>query len=184
MEYIWLIVLAAVVVGASLWQLAVWIVETRAKSRKYRAACTRAREKGKPLLVAGGPWGITRTRRRFNVPAHGNSDVCLDIDPRALGDHPSGVVANVTHIPFADKSFGAVFASHLLEHLPTVEAASQALDELNRVAEAVYIVYPSRQSLAGWLIPDHHLWVWQKKSTTYLKQRGKSSGRRAAEYYG
>jgi ubiquinone/menaquinone biosynthesis C-methylase UbiE len=92
-------------------------------------------------------------------------------------------VASVTHIPFADKCFGAAFASHLLEHLPTVDAASQALDELNRVAEAVYIVYPSRQSFSGWLVPDHHLWVWQKDSTTYLRQRGRSSGRRAAEHY-
>ena len=184
MEYLWLIVLAVVVVGVGLWQLAVWIVETRAKSRQYRAACACAREKGKLLLVAGGPWGATRTRHRLNKPAHGNGDVCLDINPRALGDHPRGVVANVTHIPFADKCFGAVFASHLLEHLPTVEAASQALAELNRVAEAVYIVYPSRQSVAGWVIPDHHLWVWQKDSTTYLRQRGKSTGKRAAEYYG
>ena len=184
MEYLWLIVLAALVVAAALWQLAVWLIETRAKDRQYQAACARAREEGKPLLVAGGPWGVTRTRRRFGVPAHGNGDVCLDIDRRALGDHPSGVVANVTHIPFADKSFGAVFASHLLEHLPTVEAASQALDELNRVAGAVYIVYPSRQSLAGWFVPDHHLWVWQKNGVTYLRQRGKSPGRRMAEHYG
>jgi hypothetical protein len=184
MEYLWLIVLAAVVVGVGLWQLAVWLVETRAKNRQYKAACARALREGKPLLVAGGPWGITRTRRRLNIPAHGNGDICLDIDPRALGDHPRGVVANVTHIPFADKSFGAVFASHLLEHLPTVEAARQALDELNRVAEAVYIVYPSRQSFAGWLIPDHHLWVWQKDDTTYLRKRGKSTGGRAAEHYG
>ena len=184
MEYLWLIVLAVVVVGVSLWQLAVWLVESRAKSRQYKAACAHALREGKPLLVAGGPWGITRTRRRLNKPAHGNGDVCLDIDRRALGDHPLGVVANVTHIPFADKSFGAVFASHLLEHLPTVDAASQALSELNRVAEAVYIVYPSRQSFGGWMVPDHHLWVWQKDSTTYLRQRGKSTGKRAAEYYG
>jgi hypothetical protein len=182
MEYLWLIVL--VVVGVGLWQFSVWLIENRAKNRQYKAACARAREKGKPLLIAGGPWGITRTRRRLNRPAHGYGDVCLDIDQRALGDHPKGVVANVTHIPFADKSFGAVFASHLLEHLPTVEAASQALSELNRVAEAVFIVCPSRQSLVGWLIPDHHLWVWQKNGTTYLRQRGKATGRRAAEYYG
>jgi hypothetical protein len=182
MEYLWLIVLA--VVGVGLWQFLVWLIESRTKNRQYKAACARAREKGKPLLIAGGPWGITRTRRRLNRPAHGYGDVCLDIDQRALGDHPKGVVANVTHIPFADKSFGAVFASHLLEHLPTVEAASQAISELNRVAEAVFIVCPSRQSLVGWLIPDHHLWVWQKNGTTYLRQRGKATGRRAAEYYG
>jgi hypothetical protein len=183
MNYLWFIPLA-VVVGLGIWQLAVLLIENRFKSRQYQAACARALKEGKPLLVAGGPWGVTRTRRRLKRPAHGNGDVCLDIDRRALGDHPKGVVANVTHIPFADKSFGAAFASHLLEHLPTVEAASQALAELNRVAEAVFIVYPSRQSFPGWLIPDHHLWVWQKDATTYLRQRGKSSGKRAAEYYG
>ena len=183
MEYIWFVALA-VAAGIGGWQLSVWIVETRAKSRQYKAASARALKEGKPLLVAGGPWGVTRTRRRLNRPAHGNGDVCLDIDRRAFDGHPRAVVASVTRIPFADKCFGAVFASHLLEHLPTVEAASQALDELSRVAEAVYIVYPSRQSFAGWLVPDHHLWVWQKDSTTYLKQRGKSTGRRAAEHYG
>jgi hypothetical protein len=183
MEYIWFIVLA-VAAGVGSWQLSVWIVETRAKNRKYKAATARARREGKPLLVAGGPWGVTRTRRRLKKPAHGGGDVCLDIDCRAFDGHPRAVLASVTHIPFADKCFGAAFASHLLEHLPTVDAASQALDELNRVAEAVYIVYPSRQSFSGWLVPDHHLWVWQKDSTTYLRQRGKSSGRRAAEHYG
>lgn len=183
MEYLWFVALA-VVAGIGGWQLAVWIIETRAKNRQYKAASARALKEGKPLLVAGGPWGVTRTRRRLNKPAHGNGDVCLDIDRRAFDGHPRAVVASVTHIPFADKCFGAVFASHLLEHLPTVDAASQALDELNRVAEAVYIVYPSRQSFAGWLVPDHHLWVWQKDSTTYLRKRGKSTGRRAAEHYG
>jgi len=183
MEYLWFVALA-VVAGIGGWQLAVWIIETRAKNRQYKAASARALKEGKPLLVAGGPWGVTRTRRRLNKPAHGNGDVCLDIDRRAFDSHPRAVVASVTHIPFADKCFGAVFASHLLEHLPTVDAASQALDELNRVAEAVYIVYPSRQSFAGWLVPDHHLWVWQKDSTTYLRKRGKSTGRRAAEHYG
>jgi len=182
MEYLWLVALAVVLVG--LWQLVVWVLESRFKHRQYNAAFARAIKEGKPLLVAGGPWGVTRTRRRLNKPAHGKGDVCLDIDRRALGDHPKGVVANVTHIPFADKSFGAVFASHLLEHLPTVEAAGQALAELNRVAEAVFIVCPSRQSVSGWLIPDHHLWVWQKDDKTYIRQRGKSDGRRAAEYYG
>jgi hypothetical protein len=161
MEYLWFIALA-IVVGVGLWQLAVWVIENRFKGRQYKAACARALREGKPLLVAGGPWGVTRTRRRLNRPAHGGGDVCLDIDCRAFDGHPRAVVASVTHIPFA---------------------ASQALDELNRVAEAVYIVYPSRQSFSGWLVPDHHLWVWQKDSTTYLRQRGRSSGRRAAEHY-
>jgi hypothetical protein len=166
-----------VCLGVAGWQLAVWLDGTRDKNRKYKAASACARGKNKPLLIAGGPWGTKPARHWFNMPAHGNGDVCLDIDYRAMDGHPCGVVANVTHIPFSDKSFGAAFASHLLEHLPTVAEARQALDELNRVADAVFLVSPSRQSFGGWLTKGHHLWVWQKGDIVYLKQRGKSKGK-------
>jgi hypothetical protein len=185
MEYLALFLGLGIFLGVGGWELAVWVVETRDKNQKYKAACTYAQERGKQLLVAGGPWGISRRRRWFiGAPAHGNGDVCLDVDQRAFWGHPQGVIANVTHIPFSDKSFGAAFASHLLEHLPTVDDAKQALDELNRVAEAVFIVYPSRQSIVGWIIPDHHLWVWQKGDIIYLKQRGKSAGKNKEDYHG
>jgi len=46
--------------------------------------------------------------------------------------------------------------------------AEQALSEMNRVAGAVFIAYPSRQSLAAWIIRDHHIWVWQKDGKTIL----------------
>jgi len=166
-----------------IWQLILLIVETREKNRKYQAADTYARTRTKPLLVAGGPMGITRRRRLFRLGmAHGHGDVCLDIDPRAFEGSPCGVVADVRRIPFADKSFGAVFVSHLLEHLPTIGDAVQALNELNRVAEAVFVVYPFRQSISGWIIPDHHLWIWQKDNRTYLKQRGISGGEDVYHY--
>jgi hypothetical protein len=156
------------------WQLIVWIGETRDKNQKYQAATAHAEKNNKPLLVVCGPWGTKPFRHWFNKPAHGFGDVCLDINRRAIDGHPCAVVANVTHIPFADKCFGAAFASHLLEHLPTTDDAKKALDELNRVAESVFIVYPSKQSIAGWVIADHHLWVWQKGDKTYLRQRGKT----------
>ena len=177
----WFIVLG-ICLGVGSWQLAVWLGEIRDKNKKYKAAKAYALDGNKPLLIAGGPWGNKRIRHWLKMPAHSNGDVCLDIDRRAISDHPKGVIADVTHIPFLDKSFGAVFASHLLEHLPTIDDAKKALAELNRVAEAVFIVYPSRQSIANWVIPDHHLWVWQKSNTTYLKQRGKSGGKNKEEY--
>ncbi len=182
MGHIALGLVLGVCLGVGSWQLVVWLVETLDKNKKYKAAEAYARESGKPLLVAGGPWGNKQIRHRLNIPAHGNGDVCLDVDRKAIGSHPKGVIADVTHIPFADKSFGAAFASHLLEHLATIDDAKKALAELNRIAEAVFIVYPSRQSIAGWAIPDHHLWVWQKNNTTYLKQRGKSAGKNKEEY--
>jgi hypothetical protein len=183
MGYLALFLGLGIFLGVGGWQLAVWVVETRDKNRKYKAACAYAKERGKQLLVAGGPWGVTRTRRRLNKPAHGSGDVCLDINSLAFRGHPRGVIASVTHIPFSDKSFGAAFASHLLEHLSTVDDAKQALDELNRVAEAVFIVSPSRQSFSGWLTPGHHLWVWQKGNITYIKQRGKTAGNKVEACY-
>ncbi len=168
-----LVVIAGIIIAAAVWQLIILRNENRDKSHKYEAACAYCTSCSKPLLVVGGPWGIRRARRLLNKPAHGNGDICIDIDPRALEGHPSPVVANVTHMPFEDKAFGAVFVSHVLEHLPTTEDAKQALEELNRVADKVFIVYPSRTSIGGWLTPGHHLWVWQEGTKTFLKPRGK-----------
>jgi len=172
-----LLIALGVFLGIGSWQLIVWQGEIRDKNRKYRAASACALEKNKPLLIAGGPWGTKPIRHWLKMPAHGSGDVCLDIERRAIGNHPCGVIANVTHIPFSDKSFGAAFASHLLEHLPDTGSAERALSELNRVAEAVFIAYPSMQSIAGWIHRGHHLWVWQNGNATYLKQRGKLSGK-------
>jgi hypothetical protein len=70
----------------------------------------------------------------------------------------------------------------LLEHLPSTYSANKALDELNRVAEAVFLVYPSRQSVGAWLHRGHHLWVWQEGNAIYIKQRNNSRGEKIAKY--
>ena len=165
------LVIVGILVVVFIWQMIIWMLEIQDKNRKYKAATEYAQKSGKQLLVIGGPWGVKSYRRLLDRPAHGNGDVCLDIDRRALESHPCAVVASCTDIPFADKSFGAVFSSHVLEHMPTTQMAEQALAEMNRVAGAVFIAYPSRQSLAAWIIRDHHIWVWQKDGKTILKQR-------------
>ena len=169
-----LLITAGVIVALGAWQFFVWIIETRDKDRKYRAARAQADACGKPLLVAGGPWGGRGIRNLIRLPAHPNGDACLDINPRAIAGCPNAVLADVTRIPFADGAFGAAFASHLLEHLPNTRAAETALAELHRVADVVYIAYPYRQSLGGWLTRGHHLWVRQKGGTVLLTQRGRS----------
>ena len=166
---IWVIV--GILLVVFIWQIIIWILEIQDKNRKYKAAFNYAQKSGKPLLVIGGPWGVKSYRRLLNKPAHGNGDVCLDIDRRALEGHPCAVVASCTDIPFNDKSFGAIFSSHVLEHMPTTHIAEQALAEMSRVAGSVFISYPSRQSIAAWIIRDHHIWVWQKGGRTLLKQR-------------
>ncbi|MFH1639573.1 MAG: methyltransferase domain-containing protein [Chloroflexota bacterium] len=179
---LWHYLIALVVLVFFAWQVAVWLDEARDKNTKYRDATACAEHSGKPLLIAGGPWGIKPYRYWLKKPAHGNGDVCLDIDRRALRDHPCGVVADITRIPFAGKSFGAAFASHIMEHLNTTEDARKALDELSRVAERVFIVAPSRQSVTAWVKSEHHLWVWQKDNVIYLEQRG-SPGQKEIEEY-
>ena len=169
--FVIVMVIVGIILAIGTWQLIIWILEIRDKNRKYQAAVDCAKKNGKPLLVIGGPWGVKSFRRLLNKPAHGNGDVCLDIDRRALGNHPCAVVASCTDIPFSDNAFGALFSSHVLEHMPTTKVAEQALAEMNRVAGSVFIAYPSRQSIAAWIIRDHHIWVWQKGGRTLLKQR-------------
>lgn len=171
-----LVLLLTIVAGLIIWQVMVLILETRDKNNKYNAARDWAEKMGKPLLV-GNPWGVKPYRRWMNMPAHGGGDVVLDIDHKALKGQPGAVLGSITHLPFADRAFGAVFMSHVLEHLPTTEDAEKALGEMSRVSESVFVVYPSRQSIGGWLTRDHRLWVWQSGGLTYLKQRGKRGNR-------
>ena len=180
--YVILSLAGGIILGLTVWQVAVWTGEISQKDNRYKAAVECSKKLGKPLLVAGGPWSNRGIRRKLNMPAHGGGDVCLDIDCRAFEGHPRGLVADVTQIPFPDKIFGAVFASHLLEHLPSVYSANKALDELSRVSESVFLVHPSRQSIGAWLHRGHHLWVWQEGNTVYIKQRNSLRAKKTARY--
>lgn len=180
--YIFLLCVVGILLCVVGWQLVVWYGEVFQKNNRYKAAVTKAQEAGKPLLVAGGPLSDRGIRRRLHIPAHGGGDVCLDVERRAFEGHPCGVIADITKIPFCDKAFGAVFSSHVLEHLPSTHYADQALNELGRVADGVFLAYPSRQSIGAWLHPGHNLWVWQKGNTVYLEQRNNSAGKNSAEY--
>ena len=166
-----LYIVVGITVGILIWQLIIWMREIRHKNRQCRLALEYSKQLQKPLLVAGGPWGGRPWRRRLKIAAHAMGDVTIDISPTAVEGHPKGIVANVTNLPFPDETFGAALASHLLEHLYDVNEAKRALSEMNRVAERVFIAYPSRQSIAAWIIPDHRLWVWQKGNDIFLKQR-------------
>jgi hypothetical protein len=108
-------------------------------------------EVGKPLLVVG-------MKRHFWQPPDG--DVTIDIDPKVLG-LPSGVLADAREIPYPDKSFGAVYAAHVLEHMDTPEDAEIAINECLRVADRAYFLCPSPYSIyANLFAPSHHLRIW------------------------
>lgn len=139
-------------------QAAALSAETKQRRQAYVAASEVAKLSGKPLLVAGGPWGSSSVR--LLPPRHGCGAVCVDLSPRACAGC-NFIQADIRDIPLPDGYAGAAIASHIIEHLPTVADAEDALDELHRVADQVFIAYPNKLNLIAWLSPEHHLWVRQ-----------------------
>lgn len=117
---------------------------------------------GRPLLVVGTP------KYGFSHPC---GDVTIDIVPGS-GNFCNVEIADVRDIPYPDNSFGAIFASHILEHLPTIEDAFKALDEMYRVAGKVFVVSPHKTSLIAQLYPGHHLWILPSGDGYIIEQRG------------
>jgi len=139
------------------------MVETQEKRQVFNQARAYADSVGKPLLVVGAP------KLRFNHPC---GDVTIDISPE-MARFCDGEIADVRNIPYPDHYFGAAFASHVLEHLPTIEDAFQALSEMERVADRVFIASPHKTSIMAWLNPNHHLWVTPSGDGYIIEQRGK-----------
>jgi len=141
------------------------------RQTKYQRAREIADRVGKPLLVVGGPLGGNPFRSIIKIPSYPCGDYCLDIDPKACEGCPNIVVADVRHIPFPDRFFGACLASHVLEHLPSVDDCIMAVTELYRVAEKVLVAYPRKASILAWLIPDHYLWIAQDEQGIWIEGR-------------
>ncbi len=139
--------------------------------RQYDLARNYADKAGKPLLIVGGPYGSSPLRQIFRWHAHGAGDYCVDIKPGACAGAPRAIEADIRHIPLPTKSMGAVLASHVLEHLPTVADCVASIAELERVADKVYIAWPGKSSLIAWLHPGHHLWVKEEHGTVTVEQR-------------
>lgn len=68
------------------------------------------------------------------------------------------IIGDIQNLPFQDKSFDFVIASHVLEHVPDV---AQACRELQRIAKSGYIELPY-EGMAKILDLESHLW-WCKK---------------------
>jgi len=127
----------------------------------------------KKLLVVGAPkdlpWGE-------NHPA---GDVTIDISPNIDSKHEYKV-ADVRKIPYPAGTFGAAYISHVLEHLPTIDDAAKALNELHRVADRVFVVSPHKSSVSAWLHPEHHLWVTPSGDGYVIEQRGVDTTKKAS----
>lgn len=107
-----------------------------------------------------------RPHRRSNVLCDRYVD---DNSERAGGnaiviDKRPFVVADAAALPFEDKSFDYVIASHVLEH---VDDPAKVASEMMRVAKAGYIETPSELSehLFGW---SFHKWMVHREGTTLV----------------
>ena len=137
---------------------------------KYDLAYTASRRRGKPFLIIGGPAGsvdsydgtwissFAKAKKWAGIRGHGCGDLCVDLDPNAC-EGCEYMKADITDLPFADKEFGAVLSSHVLEHMADADMCQAAWSELHRVADEVFVSLPNRQSIFAWLVTDHHLWV-------------------------
>lgn len=90
--------------------------------------------------------------------------VAVDLDPDRIAQlrerfrhvaNVSVVQASVDALPFRDRSFGVVWASEIVEHLPSVEAS---LDEFERVSAGHLVAtLPSPLGPYRYLDPTHRL---------------------------
>jgi len=110
-------------------------------ARKASVAC------GKPLLNVGCKRSYTE-----------RSDVNLDVVPRNVPHFIRGDIQDLSM--FSDKQFGAVYASHVLEHVQDPEVA---LAELHRVAEKVFVITPLPIFPWAWFHPDHRWILWHTR---------------------
>jgi SAM-dependent methyltransferase len=124
-----------------------------------RSARDAADARGKPLLNLGAGTPHSSVRVMLLGPTLWG-DVNLDL---ASKEGPCGspdyerplrrvCQGDAMTLPYGDKEFGAIIASHVLEHLPDWKAA---LAEWERVADEVFVVVPWWWAPHSWLHPGH-----------------------------
>jgi len=146
---------------AGAWFYDVMVRPARA-AKDARRYCHRV---GKPLLnVGSGTEGSSFRAFLFGPTRYG--DVNLDLAapannpcPTPLGALPLGPRAchgDALALNYPDKYFGAVIASHVLEHLEDPESA---LVEWQRVADRVYVIVPRWWGLHTWAQTEHRWYI-------------------------
>jgi len=69
------------------------------------------------------------------------------------------VRADARYLPFRDKAFKLIWASELLEHIPTKEQR-KVLEECMRLSELTIFTFPREDTVTFWLDPTHHKIDW------------------------
>jgi ubiquinone/menaquinone biosynthesis C-methylase UbiE len=130
-------------------------------ARRARAA---ADARGKPLLNVGAGTPGSSLRVALVGPTQWG-DVNVDIAGSGACTRENVCYADAHALPFADKQFGAVIASHVLEH---VDDPARALSELRRVADEVFVICPRWWAPHTWLHPGHRWYLHRDGTFTSL----------------
>lgn len=139
---------------------------------------------GKPLLNVGAGTAKSSVRAAVLGPTLWG-DVNIDLAAPQGPPGPNRVTyGDGTRIPYPDKYFGAVIASHVLEH---IDRPDLAVAEWRRVADKMFVIVPVWWAPHTWLHPGHrwfidgeHAWpIWQHRRHLYLlplSDKGYGSG--------
>jgi hypothetical protein len=158
------------ITGLLIYQASVYLAEYAERKRVYKEALSYAKAANKPLVVVGGPFGGNIIHQIFGFSAHGPGDICIDTDPHACGNS-NFLQADIRNIPLPDHYAGAVFCSHVLEHLPSRYDAILALQELVRISDAQFLLVPSKLNLRAWFHADHKLWIYESQGQLIIDER-------------
>ena len=134
-----------------------YLLDVGARPQRVAAlARIAADRRGKPLLNVGAG-----TPRSSLATFLFGPRLCGDVNMDISATEPVCTAENVCHgdiqaIPYPDKTFGAAFASHVVEH---VDDPRKALAELARVADEVFVVVPRWWAPHTWLHPGHRWYI-------------------------
>ena len=148
-----------IVIGVAAYTVATYLIDgvlrpeiVARRARKY------ADSVGKPLLNIGAGQAKSSFRAVLFGPTRWGD---VNIDLAAPKTDPCGrelICWGDAHDlkQYPDKHFGAIVATHLLEHL---ERPKDALREWNRVADKLFIVTPKWWAVHTWAHPDHKWFI-------------------------
>jgi SAM-dependent methyltransferase len=134
---------------------------------------------GKPLLNVGAGTPHSSLRVSLLGPTlwgDANIDIAAD---KSIPHGPDVVSYADAHVlPWSDKHFGAVIASHVLEHMDDPLAA---LKEWDRVADAVYATVPKWWAPHTWTHMGHRWFIDGNTGRAYPLWKSDKSGSEQVE---
>jgi ubiquinone/menaquinone biosynthesis C-methylase UbiE len=146
-------------VPVAIYTVSVYLIDVVARPRLVaQQARAAADARGKPMLnIGAGTPNSSLSSMLFGPMLVG--DVNMDVaSNEAVCTIENVCYGDIETIPFDDKQFGSCFASHVLEHTDNPDLA---LQEMNRVADEVFVVVPPWYCPHTWLHPGHKWFISQ-----------------------